>query len=207
MKSSRQVSYDVGVYAGILFFVVSLTKSAQWPFISWLPAAIAAPTPVSALVHRSTLVTAGVWLIIRFGQTLAMFSHICFVLGLTTLSVAGLAAMLETDSKKVVALSTLSQLGLMVFSLSLGNVILCFFHVVTHALSKANLFLVVGGLLYSHFSQQDSRFISSGGISFISALSGTIRIVGLSGFVFSSGFYSKELVLYRHYFCFSRTRV
>jgi len=116
-----------------------------------------------------------------------------------------MAAITETDSKKVVALSTLSQLGLMIFSLSLGGVMLCFFHVIRHALSKANLFLVVGGLLHQHFSQQDARAISSGRSNGVTLLSRSVRIAGLAGLRFSSGFYSKELVLCSgHYSLFSR---
>jgi len=126
-----------------------------------LPAAIAAPTPVSSLVHSSTLVTAGVWLLIRFGQTPSLRLNLWLIIGILTLFVARAAALTEVDAKKVVALSTLRQLGLIIVSLTLGNVVLCLFHVLTHALAKANLFIVVGNTLHDRFAQQDSRQLSN----------------------------------------------
>lgn len=203
---SRTVLFkDWGALRLLLFVLVAITKSAQWPFISWLPAAIAAPTPVRALVHSSTLVTAGVWLLVRFTPFILLRSFMLFSVGLATLLGARAAALVEIDAKKVVALSTLSQLGLMVFSLSLGRTLICYFHVIRHALSKANLFLVVGGILHSRFSQQDFRFISSGAIRIFVVLSSTIRVLRLSGGVFLSVFYSKEAVLITHYCLFNST--
>jgi len=124
--------------------------------------------------------------------------------GLLTLRVARAAAMAEIDTKKVVALSTLSQLGFIVFALCLGNVVFCFFHVVRHAFSKANLFLVVGNLLHQRFSQQDSRLIAANSGVRLVLLSGLISVIGLAGLGYSAGFYSKETILYRgHYFLLS----
>lgn len=107
----------------VFIFLSSLTKRAQFPFSSWLPAAMSAPTPISSLVHSSTLVTAGVYLIIRFNFLLSYWiisSSVSFLSRMTML-LAGLSACLETDLKKVVAMSTLRQLGLMFFVLSLGE--------------------------------------------------------------------------------------
>lgn len=174
---------------------VAFTKSAQWPFVNWLPAAIAAPTPVRALVHSSTLVTAGVWLLLRFKQLIWFRRGIWGSLGLLTLFLASLAAFLERDAKKVVALSTLRQLGLIVLSLRIGGVLVCLFHVLAHALAKANLFLVVGNHLHSGFSQQDIRKMSLSGGSYFTVFALFVRVISLSGLLFIRGFYSKEQII------------
>jgi len=159
----RSSIYQRGsVAAFFLFLLVTLTKRAQIPFTSWLPAAKAAPTPVSALVHSSTLVTAGVWLLVRFRQTRLSFTVALLMLGAMTLVLASIAALIEADGKKVVALSTLRQLGLIFIALSLGNSLICLFHLLMHAFAKANLFLIVGNFLHMRFSQQDYRQLSSG---------------------------------------------
>jgi len=102
-----------------LVVLAGMTKRAQVPFSAWLPAAIAAPTPISALVHSSTLVTAGVYLFIRFNELIGINLFLIYV-SLVTLFMSGLGASLEYDFKKIIALSTLSQLGVMIFSLSIG---------------------------------------------------------------------------------------
>jgi len=119
-------------------------------------------------------------------------------LGLTTLSVASAAALLEKDAKKVVALSTLSQLGLIFISFSLGNLSMCLFHVLSHALAKSNLFLVVGTMLHSRFAQQDSRALRSMSRESL-LLSALIRVSRLVGILFLSGFFSKDQILLGHY--------
>jgi len=119
--------------------------------------------------------------------------------------IARVAALLEIDAKKIVALSTLRQLGLIFFSIALGNMSLCLFHVITHALAKANLFLIVGNLLHIKFSQQDARYISSGSIIRVMNLMRVfIRVLSLSGVLFTSGFFSKELILSKHSFVINR---
>lgn len=175
--------------------ILTLTKSAQWPFIRWLPAAIAAPTPVSSLVHRSTLVTAGVWLLIRFSSRASLNIVILGRLGVLTLTVASLSALLETDAKKIVALSTLSQLGLIFISLSLGIPSVCFFHIVIHAFAKANLFIVIGRLLHRRFSQQDTRLIRSESLGYFLTITIRVSLLRLIGFMFTAGFFSKEQIL------------
>jgi NADH-ubiquinone oxidoreductase chain 5 len=117
------------------------------------------------------------------------------IFGITTLIVASFAAIMEQDGKKIVALSTLRQLGLMFISLSLGGKFICLIHVLMHAFAKANLFLNVGRILHFRFSQQDSRFISSGEEELSLFFSTIIRVASLSGIAFFSGFFSKELVL------------
>merc|ERR1711931_79054 len=138
----------------VLMLLVSFTKSAQIPFSSWLPAAIAAPTPVSSLVHSSTLVTAGVYLLYRF---VPVESGILVVAGIATTLIAGLGAFLEADLKKVVAMSTMSQLGLIFTSLGLGLKSLTFLHLNLHASAKALLFMAIGLVIHSNYGSQESR--------------------------------------------------
>jgi NADH:ubiquinone oxidoreductase subunit 5 (subunit L)/multisubunit Na+/H+ antiporter MnhA subunit len=183
---------------------ISVTKRAQAPFTRWLPAAIAAPTPVSALVHRSTLVTAGVWLIIRFRYFSLIRSCFWLFLGFITLLVASLGALSEIDGKKIVALSTLRQLGLMYVALFIGGVFITLLHLLTHALAKANLFLMVGSIIHRRFSQQDIRLMTfSEGRVLYFAIS-VIRVFRLSGLLFFSGFFSKDLILLASSGLFSR---
>nr|QDH52454.1 NADH dehydrogenase subunit 5 [Macrodorcas seguyi] len=180
-----------------LMLVAGMTKSAQIPFSSWLPAAMAAPTPVSSLVHSSTLVTAGVYLLIRFnfcmGDSVKMI--LLFVASLT-MFMAGLGASYEYDLKKIIALSTLSQLGLMMSILGMGGYILAFYHLLTHALFKALLFMCAGAMIHSLGNCQDIRFM--GGMIKqmpLTCIFFTICNMSLCGLPFLSGFYSKDLIL------------
>nr|UYB77582.1 NADH dehydrogenase subunit 5 [Philonthus lomatus] len=183
----------------ISYFVVlaAMTKSAQIPFSSWLPAAMAAPTPVSSLVHSSTLVTAGVYLLIRFNSLLSSnLMMILLFIGSMTMFMAGLGANFEFDLKKIIALSTLSQLGLMMSILSLGEYELAFFHLLTHALFKATLFMCAGCIIHNLNDCQDIRFMGS----LITHMPLTccffnISNLSLCGIPFLSGFYSKDLIL------------
>nr|UGN61752.1 NADH dehydrogenase subunit 5 [Cryptocercus maluogouensis] len=183
----------------ISVFVVlaALTSSAQIPFSSWLPAAMAAPTPVSALVHSSTLVTAGVYLLIRFEVVFMDWLNILLLLisGLT-MFMSGLGANFEYDLKSIIALSTLSQLGLMISVLSLGLVGLSFFHLLTHALFKALLFMCAGVVIHFMNDSQDIRFMGS--LSFQMPLTSSCLMISnfaLCGMPFLAGFYSKDLIL------------
>jgi len=201
---SRKLRVLSGRFFALCFLTLTLTKRAQWPFISWLPAAMAAPTPVSALVHSSTLVTAGVWLLIRFRRDFSAYSVLGLGLGATTLLVASLSAFFENDAKKIVALSTLSQLGMLFLALAIGNTLICFFHIIIHALAKANLFIVVGGLIHKRFSQQNSRFIISRALNYVSIVGIIISLLRLFGLIFTSGFFSKEQILLGQYFFTNR---
>nr|WRO44956.1 NADH dehydrogenase subunit 5 [Fissocantharis imparicornis] len=183
----------------IMMFVIlaGMTKSAQIPFSSWLPAAMAAPTPVSSLVHSSTLVTAGVYLLIRFNYSMNyyMLMFLLFV-SLLTMFMAGLGANFEYDLKKIVALSTLSQLGLMISVLSLGDYILAYYHLLMHALFKALLFMCMGMIIHNLGGCQDIRFM--GGLSVqmpLTCLFLNISNLSLCGLPFLTGFYSKDLIL------------
>jgi len=179
----------------ILVIIAALTKRAQIPFSAWLPAAIAAPTPVSALVHSSTLVTAGVYLLIRFNYALGIREFLFFI-GTLTIFISGLGANFETDLKKIIALSTLRQLGLIIITLGLGLYEYAFFHLLTHAIFKSLLFLCAGVFIHSMGDLQDIRIIGGLIIScpatsfyFISSS------IALCGFPFLSGFYSKDIIL------------
>nr|WDV10763.1 NADH dehydrogenase subunit 5 [Parnassius tenedius] len=183
---------------GILVIIAAMTKSAQIPFSSWLPAAMAAPTPVSALVHSSTLVTAGVYLLIRFNMLLVDMFFFKFLLLLSglTMFMAGICANYEFDLKKIIALSTLSQLGLMMSILSMGLPELAFFHLLTHAMFKALLFMCAGVIIHMMNDNQDIRFM--GGISLyipMTSLCMNISNLALCGIPFLAGFYSKDLIL------------
>nr|QJQ37610.1 NADH dehydrogenase subunit 5 [Graphium parus] len=182
----------------LLLIIAAMTKSAQIPFSSWLPAAMAAPTPVSALVHSSTLVTAGVYLLIRFNLMLVDMIFLKFLLLLSglTMMMAGITANYEFDLKKIIALSTLSQLGLMMSILSMGLSDLAFFHLLTHAMFKALLFMCAGMIIHMMNDIQDIRYM--GGISLyipLTSLCLSISNLSLCGIPFLAGFYSKDLIL------------
>lgn len=181
-------------FSFLLFIVaLSLTKSAQVPFSSWLPAAIAAPTPVSALVHSSTLVTAGVYLLYRF---VPLNTNLLVRLGIATTLFAGMGAWAESDLKKIVAISTISQLGLIFTSLGLGLKSLTFLHLNLHASSKALLFMSVGLLIHSNYGSQESRHLGSwlSGSSLI-PFSISVSCLSMCGMTCLRGWVSKDYIL------------
>nr|YP_009164820.1 NADH dehydrogenase subunit 5 [Tityus serrulatus]AKU46796.1 NADH dehydrogenase subunit 5 [Tityus serrulatus] len=180
-----------------LIMIAAMTKSAQIPFSAWLPEAMAAPTPVSALVHSSTLVTAGVFLMIRFHNTLSSkLSTFLLISSTMTMLMAGLSATLEMDLKKIIALSTLSQLAIMMTALSLNMWKLAYFHMLTHALFKALMFLCAGFVIHSTMNNQDMRKIKiplfPSPIISMAMMTASITLMGLP---FSSAFYSKDMIL------------
>nr|QJX68121.1 NADH dehydrogenase subunit 5 [Dacus trimacula] len=193
MKSSFEMEI-----IGALIMLAAMTKSAQIPFSSWLPAAMAAPTPVSALVHSSTLVTAGVYLLIRFNILLSgsWLGDILLLLSGLTMFMAGLGANFEFDLKKIIALSTLSQLGLMMSILSMGFYKLAFFHLLTHALFKALLFMCAGSIIHNMNNSQDIRLMGGLGV-YMPLTSGCFNVANLAlcGMPFLAGFYSKDMIL------------
>nr|WGT87801.1 NADH dehydrogenase subunit 5 [Sclomina erinacea]WGT87853.1 NADH dehydrogenase subunit 5 [Sclomina erinacea]WGT87931.1 NADH dehydrogenase subunit 5 [Sclomina erinacea]WGT87970.1 NADH dehydrogenase subunit 5 [Sclomina erinacea] len=185
------------MYLIMLIVLAGFTKSAQIPFSSWLPAAMAAPTPVSALVHSSTLVTAGVYLLIRFSDLLKSIDCSFFLLlSVMTMFMAGLGANFEYDLKKIIALSTLSQLGLMMSILFIGYPILAFFHLLTHAFFKALLFLCAGLMIHCMSDSQDIRHmgVMINHLPFTCACF-LISNFSLCGLPFMSGFYSKDIII------------
>ena len=186
------------IVVGSLVILAAITKRAQIPFSSWLPAAIAAPTPVSALVHSSTLVTAGIYLLIRFNLLLinSFISQLLLLLAGLTIFISGLGANFEFDLKKIIALSTLRQLGLIIIILSIGYEKLAFFHLLTHALFKALLFICAGAIIHNINNSQDLRLI--GGLRIYIPLTSScfnVANLALCGIPFLAGFYSKDLIL------------
>nr|YP_009353849.1 NADH dehydrogenase subunit 5 [Lyonsia norwegica]AQZ26155.1 NADH dehydrogenase subunit 5 [Lyonsia norwegica] len=191
------VLWGAGGVCSFYLVVAAMTKSAQLPFMSWLPAAMAAPTPVSALVHSSTLVTAGVYLLIRShpGLSEAALQVLC-VVATATLVLSSLSANIEHDLKKVVALSTLSQLAMMMLALSVGSPTLAFYHMMVHALLKALLFMAAGSLIHGCGGTQDIR--GMGGMAAPMPLTTAcfcVSSLALCGFPFVGAFFTKDLIL------------
>lgn len=189
----------------MIFFlmVAGITKRAQIPFSVWLPRAIAAPTPVSALVHSSTLVTAGVYLLIRFNRYLIIreFRKVLIILSVLTIFISGLIANFEFDLKKIIALSTLRQLGLIIIILRVGFPILSYYHLLTHAIFKSLLFIRAGIIIHRIINNQDIRII--GGINeFIpfTIYRFNLTLFALCGFPFIAGFYSKDIIMEMIYY-------
>lgn len=183
----------------ILLFVGAVGKSAQIPLFTWLPDAMAGPTPVSALIHAATMVTAGVYMVARSNIlfTLSPITmEIIAVIGLATATFAALIALSQTDIKKVLAYSTVSQLGYMFLGLGVGAYTGAFFHVLTHAFFKALLFLGAGSVIHAMSNEQDMRRM--GGlkgklkITFATMLIATLAISGIPPF---AGFFSKDEIL------------
>ena len=180
-------------------FIGATGKSAQIPLFTWLPDAMAGPTPVSALIHAATMVTAGIFLTVRSNylfEASKMTQEIMLIIGLTTSIVAAFIAMRQNDIKKVLAYSTVSQLGMLFVALGMGAYTAAMFHVTTHAFFKALLFLGSGSVIHAMSEEQDIR--KMGGlrkkipITHFTFLIGTLAI---SGFPLLSGFYSKDEII------------
>lgn len=182
----------------LLLIIARITKRAQIPFSSWLPEAIAAPTPISALVHSSTLVTAGIYLIIRFNNYIINrgLNKILIVIRVLTIFISGLIANFENDLKKIIALSTLRQLGIIIIILRIGFSILAYYHLLIHAIFKSLLFIRVGVIIHLINNNQDIRYIGNLNIKIpFSIIRFQLTLIALIGFPFFSGFYSKDLII------------
>jgi len=183
----------------VLLFVGAMGKSAQIPLYTWLPDAMAGPTPVSALIHAATMVTAGIYLIVRTQVLFEMApftGEFIFWIGLCTSILAALIGLKQNDIKKVLAYSTVSQLGFMFVALGCGAYTTAMFHLTTHAFFKALLFLGAGSVIHGVHHEQDIRLMgglkSKMPITYITFLVGTLAI---TGFPFLSGFFSKDEIL------------
>src|SRR5205807_57741 len=184
---------------GFLLLVGAIAKSAQLPLHTWLPDAMEGPTPVSALIHAATMVTAGVYLIGRMHPIfdLAATAHAtAAVIGIVTAAVAATIAVVQTDIKRVLAYSTMSQIGYMFAAVGLGAYAGGFFHLMSHAFFKALLFMAAGNIIHAMNDEQDMRRF--GGLwkqmrwTSICFLVGSLSLVGIIPFV---GFWSKEVIL------------
>jgi len=195
-----EVGFGVLTFATLMLFVGATGKSAQIPLYLWLPDAMAGPTPVSALIHAATMVTSGIYMICRlapvFSLTPMTMTTIAWVGGLTAL-LAATIGLVQRDIKKVLAYSTVSQLGYMFLGLGSAGFAAGFFHVFTHAWFKALLFLGAGSVIHAMHHEQD--LFRMGGlkeklpITFWTMLIATLCIMGIPGF---SGFFSKDEILY-----------
>ncbi|TDN35849.1 NADH-quinone oxidoreductase subunit L [Hymenobacter sp. UV11] len=194
-------NYGVGVvtFITLLLFVGAMGKSAQLPLYTWLPDAMAGPTPVSALIHAATMVTAGIYLVLRANVLFTLAPHTLEVVGIIGLATALFAATIglaQNDIKKVLAYSTVSQLGYMFLALGVMGYTSSFFHVLTHAFFKALLFLGAGSVIHAMSNEQDMRRM--GGlrkalpITFLTMLIGCLAISGIPPF---AGFFSKDEIL------------
>ena len=185
--------------AAFALFIGACGKSAQIPLYTWLPDAMAGPTPVSALIHAATMVTAGIFMITRLNYLFDLapeVQNIIAIIGAVTSLVAATIALVQTDIKKVLAYSTVSQLGLMFLALGFGAYEVAVFHVITHAFFKACLFLGSGSVIHALHGEQDMRKMGGlkkvMGITFITFLLSSLAISGIPPF---SGFFSKDEIL------------
>ncbi|WP_144893351.1 NADH-quinone oxidoreductase subunit L [Flavobacterium tiangeerense] len=203
LKTAIAGATNVDLYwltvGGFALFIGACGKSAQIPLYTWLPDAMAGPTPVSALIHAATMVTAGIFMITRLNfvfDLLPEVQHVIAIVGATTALVAATIGLVQNDIKKVLAYSTVSQLGLMFLALGLGAYEVAVFHVITHAFFKACLFLGSGSVIHALHGEQDMR--NMGGlkkampITFATMLIASLAISGVPLF---SGFFSKDEIL------------
>lgn len=201
--ANYELNEGIMVAITLCLFIGATGKSAQLPLFTWLPDAMAGPTPVSALIHAATMVTAGIYLTVRSNVLFSLApdtQHIVLAVGIITAIVAAVIGLRQNDIKKVLAYSTVSQLGYMFIALGLGAYGAAFFHVMTHAFFKALLFLGAGSVIHAMGGEQDIRRM--GGlwkkipITFWTFLIGTMAIAGLPGL---SGFFSKDEILANAY--------
>ena len=183
----------------LFLFVGAMGKSAQFPFHVWLPDSMEGPTPISALIHAATMVTAGIFMVARLSPLYELSEtalSVMVVVGAISALFLGLVAMVQTDIKRIIAYSTLSQLGYMVVALGVSAYSVAVFHLMTHAFFKALLFLAAGSVILGMHHDQDIR--NMGGLrkymplTWITALIGSLALTGVP---FFSGFYSKETII------------
>ena len=180
------------------FLIAAAAKSAQFPFHTWLPDAMEAPTPVSALIHAATMVNAGIYLLARFYpafESVPAWKFSVLLVGLISALISALSALVATDLKRVLAYSTVSQLGYMVYAIGAGNVFASQFHLLSHAVFKALLFLAAGSVIHSVGTRDLRRM---GGLGTKMPFVRNVFIVGalaLAGVPILNGFWSKELIL------------
>jgi NADH-quinone oxidoreductase subunit L len=183
----------------LLLFVGAMGKSAQVPLHVWLPGSMEGPTPISALIHAATMVTAGIFMVSRMSPIFELSDvalTVVMVIGAITAIFMGLLGIVQNDIKRVVAYSTLSQLGYMTVALGVSAYSVAIFHLMTHAFFKALLFLAAGSVIVALHHEQDIRNMGAlrkkMPITYITALIGTLALIGFPGF---AGFYSKDMII------------
>nr|CAL30098.1 NADH dehydrogenase subunit 5 [Xenoturbella bocki] len=192
LNSTNSLMLSIGL------LLAAAGKSAQLGMHPWLPAAMEGPTPVSALLHSSTMVVAGVYLMMRVAPLMAKINFLSnlAILGASTALFASTVAMFQNDLKKVIAYSTTSQLGLMMFSIGVGQPLLALFHMTTHGFFKALLFMCSGSLIHNNTDDQDARTnnntMKESPISLACMVTGSLALMGTP---FLAGFYSKDLII------------
>ena len=182
----------------LLLFIGAMAKSAQVPLQFWLPDSMEGPTPISALIHAATMVTAGIYMVARLSPLYELSQDVLmFILyvGSITAFFLGLVALVQNDIKRIIAYSTISQLGYMTAALGASLYSLAMFHLITHAFFKALLFLCAGSIIIKCHHEQDIRKI--GGLKFmpVTYLAFLYASLSLIGFPLTSGFYSKESII------------
>lgn len=205
--SSLDVINGVNIFDGvsvitticILLFIGAMGKSAQVPLHVWLPGSMEGPTPISALIHAATMVTAGIFMVSRMSPMFELSDialTVVMIIGAITALFMGLLGIVQNDIKRVVAYSTLSQLGYMTVALGVSAYSVAIFHLMTHAFFKALLFLAAGSVIVAMHHEQDIR--NMGGlykkmpITYVTSLIGTLALIGFPGF---AGFYSKDMII------------
>jgi len=193
------LSIDALTFSCFFLFIGAMGKSAQFGFHTWLPDAMEGPTPVSALIHAATMVTAGVFLTVRFSELMVMSSFVMtfiLIIGLLTAFFAASVGFFQKDIKKVIAYSTCSQLGFMFVACGLGAFNIAIFHLITHGYFKALLFLSSGSVIHGVHDEQDmdkmGNLFPKMKLTAIMMWIGTLAIIG---FPYSSGYFSKDLIL------------
>ena len=200
IKDSLLWGWPVITLATLFLFVGATGKSAQIPLFVWLPDAMAGPTPVSALIHAATMVTAGVYMTARMNVFFSMAPttlHVIAVIGVATALVAASIALTQYDIKKVLAYSTVSQLGIMFIGIGVGGYAAAVFHLMTHAFFKACLFLGAGSVIHAMHHEQDMR--KMGGLKVwmpVTFITFFISVLAIAGFPPFAGFFSKDEILW-----------
>lgn len=191
------LSTNLLTIVGVLLLCGAIGKSAQFPLHTWLPDAMAGPTPVSALIHAATMVAAGVFLLARIYPILTPDARLVVVIiGAVTIAIGSLCALAQRDIKRALAFSTIAQLGYMVLAIGVGSWVGAMFHLLTHAFFKALLFLGAGNVI--HGMHHSSRLEDYGGLFRrmpVTAVTFAIGLLAMSGAPYLSGFYSKEMIL------------
>jgi NADH-quinone oxidoreductase subunit L len=198
LKNAPALPASALAFIAFSFLIAAAAKSAQFPFHTWLPDAMEAPTPISALIHAATMVNAGIYLLARFYpafESVPGWTMSVLLVGLVSALIAALSALIATDLKRALAYSTVSQLGYMVYAIGAGGVLASQFHLLSHAVFKALLFLAAGSVIHSVGTRDMRRM---GGLGGKMPLVRNVFIAGalaLAGVPIFNGFWSKELIL------------